>query len=89
MKSLKIYQKNKFDKILFEFSKWEGSPLLNMAFPKITEEMNFRDDLGFDSLDELEFVMEIEKQFECSIPDSKAENVKTIKDAYSLLAECL
>jgi len=44
-------------------------------------------DLGFDSLDHVELIMEMEKEFEISIPDQRWEDVKTIKDVTDLVAE--
>jgi acyl carrier protein len=46
----------------------------------IATEKNLRDDLGMDSLDEIELIMECEKQFDLSIPDGEAEAIKTVKD---------
>ena len=44
-----------------------------------TSESNFKEDLGFDSLDVVDLVMEIEKEFNISIPDSDIERILTIK----------
>lgn len=54
---------------------------------EITPEASLRDDLGFDSLDTIECVMELEKEFQISIPDDKLDDVKTIQDVYNLLKE--
>lgn len=47
------------------------------------------DDLGFDSLDTVEFIMEIEKEFDIIIPDEKVERIKTIGEAFKLLLSIL
>ncbi len=48
---------------------------------EISPESSFIDDLGADSLDIVELVMEIEKQFELEIPDDEAEKIATVQDA--------
>jgi acyl carrier protein len=47
---------------------------------KLTEETNLINDLGADSLDTVELIMEFEDMFDLNIPDEEAEKVKTIKD---------
>lgn len=47
----------------------------------ITEDASFIDDLGADSLDTVEFVMELEKKFDITIPDEDAEKIRTVGDA--------
>ena len=47
----------------------------------ITESSNFVDDLGADSLDLVEIIMEIEEQCGVSIPDGDQEKIKTVRDA--------
>ncbi len=42
---------------------------------------NFINDLGADSLDTVELIMELEKEFEISIPDDQAEQIQTVQDA--------
>ena len=46
---------------------------------------NLRNDLGADSLDEIELIMEVEKEFDVPIPDRDAEGVKTVQDIINLV----
>ncbi|MGB3160424.1 acyl carrier protein [Carnobacterium sp.] len=48
---------------------------------KVTEEMTFKDDLGADSLDIVELVMELEDVFGTEISDDDAENISSVGDA--------
>ena len=48
---------------------------------EVTETANFTQDLGADSLDTVELIMEFEKEFGTSITDDKAEGITTVKDA--------
>ena len=50
---------------------------------KITS--SFIDDLGADSLDIVELVMQMEEEFEVEIPDEEAENIKTVQDAVTFI----
>ena len=54
---------------------------------KIVDTFNqiLKDDLGADSLDQIEFIMECEKAFNFSIPDDEAEQIQTVGDAYDYL----
>jgi len=54
---------------------------LGVSPDEIRAESSFIDDLGADSLDIVELVMEIEKQFELEIPDEEAEKISTVQDA--------
>jgi acyl carrier protein len=47
----------------------------------ITEEAHFIDDLGADSLDTVELIMEFEEEFSIEIPDEEAENINTVNQA--------
>ena len=47
---------------------------------KVTEESSLKDDLGADSLDAVEIIMDIEDEFNIQIDDTEAENIKTVKD---------
>lgn len=52
---------------------------------EVTETANFTQDLGADSLDTVELIMEFEKEFGITIPDDKAEGIKTVADAISYI----
>ena len=54
---------------------------LSVDEAKITEAAKFTDDLGADSLDVVEFVMEVEKEFNITIPDDEATKLLTVGDA--------
>ena len=48
---------------------------------EVVAEANFTNDLGADSLDTVELIMEFEKDFDLSIPDEDAETIATVGDA--------
>jgi len=52
---------------------------------EVTNEANFINDLGADSLDTVELIMEFEKEFNIQIPDDKAEAIETVGDAVSFI----
>ena len=52
---------------------------------EVTTTASFTDDLGADSLDTVELIMEFEKEFDIQIPDDKAENIATVGDAISFI----
>ncbi|MEN8236819.1 MAG: acyl carrier protein [Pseudomonadota bacterium] len=54
---------------------------------KVTEGASFVDDLGADSLDTAELVMEFEQEFDCEIPEEDAIKIRTVKDAIAYLTE--
>ena len=54
---------------------------LNVEEEKVTLEASFRDDLGADSLDVVELVMELEDEFDMEISDEDAEKIATVGDA--------
>jgi acyl carrier protein len=51
----------------------------------VTLEASFTNDLGADSLDTVELIMEFEKEFNISIPDDQAESITTVGQAISYL----
>jgi acyl carrier protein len=58
---------------------------LGVERDKLTDDANFIEDLGADSLDIVELVMEFEKEFNIDIPDEDAEKLKTVGDAMAYL----
>ena len=60
---------------------------LGVEESEVTESANFTNDLGADSLDTVELIMEFEKAFEISIPDDQAEKISTVGDAIAYIAE--
>ena len=58
---------------------------LGVEEDKVTEGASFIDDLGADSLDVVELVMAMEEEFDISIPDEAAENIKTVGDAIAFI----
>ena len=54
---------------------------------EVVVEAHFTNDLGADSLDTVELIMEFEKEFDIQIPDDKAESIATVKDAISFIEE--
>ncbi len=52
---------------------------------EVTTEASFTNDLGADSLDTVELIMEFEKEFDVSIPDDQAENIATVGQAIDYL----
>jgi acyl carrier protein len=53
----------------------------------VSPEASFTNDLGADSLDTVELIMEFEKEFDLTIPDEEAEKIATVGDAISYLEE--
>ena len=58
---------------------------LNVDENEVTETAEFTKDLGADSLDTVELIMEFEKEFGINIPDDKAEGITTVKDAVAYI----
>ena len=54
---------------------------------EVVPEASFTNDLGADSLDTVELIMEFEKEFNISIPDEQAEGITTVGDAITYLEE--
>lgn len=52
---------------------------------EVLPESSFTNDLGADSLDTVELIMEFEKEFDISIPDEQAENIQTVGQAVEYL----
>ena len=60
---------------------------LGVDAAEVTTEASFTNDLGADSLDTVELIMEFEKEFDIQIPDDKAEAIDTVGDAVSFIEE--
>jgi acyl carrier protein len=60
---------------------------LGVEESEVTPEASFTNDLGADSLDTVELIMEFEKEFNISIPDDQAENIQTVGQAISYLEQ--
>jgi len=56
---------------------------------EVTSEASFTNDLGADSLDTVELIMEFEKEFNISIPDEEAESIQTVGQAIEFLQKNL
>ena len=54
---------------------------LGVSEAEVTLEASFTNDLGADSLDTVELIMEFEKEFDIQIPDDQAENISTVGEA--------
>lgn len=54
---------------------------------EVTLDKSFTNDLGADSLDTVELIMEFEKEFGISIPDDQAEKISTVGDAVKYIQE--
>ncbi|MGC9336985.1 MAG: acyl carrier protein [Candidatus Cloacimonadia bacterium] len=62
---------------------------LNVSEDEVTESASFIDDLGADSLDTVELVMQFEEEFDIEIPDEDAEKLTTVGKAIDYLEEKL
>jgi acyl carrier protein len=58
---------------------------LGVEESEVTPEASFTNDLGADSLDTVELIMQFEKEFNISIPDDQAENIATVGHAIAYL----
>ena len=60
---------------------------LGVSKDKVTPQTSFVNDLGADSLDTVELVMEFEEEFDINIPDEDAEKIQTVGDAIRYVQE--
>jgi len=60
---------------------------LGVEESEVTETASFTNDLGADSLDTVELIMEYEKEFNISIPDDQAEKISTVGDAVAYVEQ--
>ena len=58
---------------------------LGVEESEVTNEASFTNDLGADSLDTVELIMEFEKEFNLSIPDEEAEKIETVGNAVAYI----
>ena len=58
---------------------------LSVEETEVTNEASFTNDLGADSLDTVELIMEFEKEFGISIPDDQTEKITTVGDAVAYI----
>jgi len=60
---------------------------LGVEESEVTPEASFTNDLGADSLDTVELIMEFEREFDISIPDEQAENISTVGESISYIEQ--
>jgi acyl carrier protein len=60
---------------------------LGVEESEVTPKASFVDDLGADSLDQVELVMAFEEAFDVEIPDEDAEKIRTVQDAIDYIAK--
>lgn len=63
------------------------SEQMGVTKDQVTRETSFVNDLGADSLDTVELVMEIEEEFDITIPDEDAEKIQTVGQAIDYIQE--
>ncbi len=71
---------------IFEKVRSMLSEELGIDAERITMDSNFIDDLNADSLDIVDMIVEMEHEFDLSIPDEEAERIKTVGDAVNYIA---
>ncbi len=62
---------------------------LDVAEADVVPEASFVDDLGADSLDQVELIMAMEEEFEISIPDEDAEGITTVQNAIDYIKKAI
>jgi acyl carrier protein len=62
---------------------------LGVDYSDITEDLHINNDLGADSLDAVEIIMNCEAEFQITIPDEDAQEVQTVKDLIDKVEEIL
>ncbi|WP_417910869.1 acyl carrier protein [Candidatus Electronema sp. PJ] len=60
---------------------------LSVDKEKVVPKASFIDDLGADSLDQVELIMAMEEEFDVEIPDEDAEKIKTVQDAITYVEQ--
>ena len=59
---------------------------LGVSMEQVTPEASFIDDLGADSLDQVELVMALEEEFDIEVPDDDVEGIRTVNDVQTYVA---
>lgn len=80
MKPLNDYQKEVVKNTLVD--------KLGVYYEEVVDEASLENDLGADSLDAIDIVMEFEKIFNIDIPDSEIEKIDKVSDIYAVLINC-
>ena len=62
---------------------------LDVAEKDVVSDASFVDDLGADSLDQVELIMAMEEEFDVSIPDEDAEKIETVRDAVDYIKKTM
>lgn len=62
---------------------------LDVAKEDVSPEASFVDDLGADSLDQVELIMAMEEEFDISVPDEDAEKIATVRDAIEYVRKAI
>jgi len=73
--------------MIFEKVKEIISNILGVDSEDITMESSFQDDLGADSLDVVELIMDLQEEFNIEIPDEEAEKIQTVGDVVDYIKE--
>ena len=60
---------------------------LNVDISEVSESSRFIEDLGADSLDQVELIMKLEESFDMEVPESDAEKMQTVKDVVDYVEE--
>jgi acyl carrier protein len=83
-KSFSIFVRNNKTKIMSDIASRVKAIIvdkLGVDENEVVNEASFTNDLGADSLDTVELIMEFEKEFDIQIPDDQAENIATVGQA--------
>ncbi|MBO4870388.1 MAG: acyl carrier protein [Muribaculaceae bacterium] len=60
---------------------------LGVSEAEVTPEATFAQDLGADSLDTVELIMELEREFDVKIPESQSDSIQTVGDAIKFIED--
>lgn len=73
--------------MIFEKVREIVSNILGVDIEEVTMEASFMDDLGADSLDVVELIMDLQDEFNLEIPDEDAEKILTVSDVVEYIKE--